>query len=92
MPVNNVTDVSINGYVRRPMPSLEESIKLYISQELQTIENSIRSIIEGSVQVLDNAPEEPKKGMLRYAVTPWDPLSNGYSGLVVYNGTAWVQV
>lgn len=92
MPVNNVTDVSINGYVRRPVPSLENSIKLYISQELQSIENSIRSIIEGSVQVLDNAPDDPKKGMVRYAISPWNPLGNNYQGLVVYNGTAWVQV
>ena len=82
----------MNAYVRRPVPSLEESIKIYIAQELQAIENAVRSVIEGTIQVVDDAPDSPKKGMVRYAVSPWNPLGNGYSGLVVYNGTAWVQV
>jgi len=30
--------------------------------------------------------------MVRYAVSPWDPLSNGFSGLVVYNGNTWAAV
>ena len=92
MATNEITDVTVNAYVRRPVPSLEESIKIYISQELQSIENAVRSIIEGTIQVEDNPPDKPKKGMVRYAVSPWNPLSNGYSGLVVYNGTAWGQV
>jgi hypothetical protein len=29
---------------------------------------------------------------VRYAVSPWDPLGNGTTGLMVYNGTAWVGV
>ena len=44
------------------------------------------------VQVADSPPENPIKGMVRYAVSPWNPLSNGFSGLVVYNGTAWAAV
>ena len=92
MPTNEVTDVTVSTYVRRPVPSLEASIKLYISQELQSVENAIKSIIEGTVQVTDDAPDKPKKGMIRYAVSPWNPLGNGYSGLVVYNGSSWAQV
>ena len=92
MATNEITDVVISPYVRRPIPSLEQSIKLYIANELQSIENALKSIIEGSVQVTDDAPDKPKKGMIRYAVSPWNPLGNGYQGLVVYNGTAWVQV
>jgi hypothetical protein len=30
--------------------------------------------------------------MMRYAVSPWDALGNGYEGLIVYNGTNWVAV
>jgi hypothetical protein len=30
--------------------------------------------------------------MVRYAVSPWNPLGNGTQGLVVYNGTTWVAV
>ena len=28
--------------------------------------------------------------MVRYAVTGWDPLGDGSTGLMVYNGNAWV--
>ena len=27
--------------------------------------------------------------MIRYAVSPWDPLGDGASGLVVYEGSQW---
>ena len=92
MATNEITDVVINPYTRRPIPSIEASIILYLATELQTIENSLKSIIEGSIQVIDNPPDKPKKGMVRYAVSPWNPLGNNFEGLVVYNGTAWVQV
>ena len=74
------------------MPSLEDSLKLYLRDELQAIEKSIQTLADASIQVADAAPENPRKGMVRYAVSPWDPLSNGFSGLVVYNGTAWAAV
>ena len=45
MATNEITDVTVNPYVRRPVPSLEESIKIYIAQELQAIENAVRSVI-----------------------------------------------
>ena len=92
MATNEITDVVINPYTRRPIPSIEASIILYLATELQSIGNSLKSIIEGSIQVIDNPPNKPKKGMVRYAVSPWNPLGNNYEGLVVYNGTAWVQV
>ncbi len=92
MATNEITDVVINPYTRRPIPSIEASIILYLANELQSIENSLKSIIEGSIQVIDNPPDKPKKGMVRYAVSPWNPLGNNFEGLVVYNGTAWVQV
>lgn len=92
MATNEVTDVVVSSYTRRPVPSLEASIIVYLAQELQAIENAVKSTIEGTIQVTDDAPSKPKKGMVRYAVSPWDPLGNSYEGLVVYNGTAWVQV
>jgi hypothetical protein len=92
MATNEVTDVTLNTYTRRPVPSLEASLIVYLAQELQAIENAVKSVIEGTIQVSDNPPDKPKKGMVRYAVSPWNPLNNGYSGLVVYNGSTWVQV
>ena len=92
MATNEITDVVINPYTRRPIPSIEASIILYLATELQNIENSMKSIIEGSIQVVDNPPDKPKKGMVRYAVAPWNPLGNNFERLVVYNGRAWVQL
>lgn len=92
MPTNEVTGVTVSTYTRRPVPSLEASLILYLAQELQAIENAVKSVIEGTIQVADNPPDKPKKGMVRYAVTPWNPLGNNYQGLVVYNGSSWVQV
>jgi hypothetical protein len=92
MATNEITDVTVNAYVRRAVPSLEESVKIYIAQELQAIETAVKSVIEGTIQVIDNPPDSPKKGLVRYAVSPWNPIGNGFSGLVVYNGSSWVQV
>jgi hypothetical protein len=92
VPINEVTDVTVSTYIRRPVPSLEASLLLYLAQELQAIENAVKSVIEGTIQVSDNAPKKPKKGMVRYAVSPWDPIADGTQGLVVYNGTTWVKV
>jgi hypothetical protein len=92
MATNEVTDVTLNTYTRRPVPSLEASLIVYLAQELQAIENAVKSVIEGTIQVSDNPPDKPKKGMVRYAVSPWNPLGNNYQGLVVYNGSTWVQV
>jgi len=74
------------------MPSLEDDLKRYIQQELQQLERSISTLVSSSVQVADNPPDSPRKGMLRFNVSPWDPLGDASEGLVVYNGTAWVDV
>jgi hypothetical protein len=70
---------------------MNESFRLYVGQEFQAIEAAINSIIQGTIQVTDNPPDSPKKGMVRYALSPWDPLGSGYAGLVVYNGTSWAS-
>lgn len=92
MATNTQTDVVISGYNKRPVPETLEAFRLYMSLELQSLERTIKSLEQGAIQVTDAAPDSPKKGMVRYAVSPWNPLANGYSGLVVYNGSAWVQV
>ena len=82
----------VTKYVRRQFPELEEGVRRYISDELQRIEQSISTLASASIQVADAAPDNPVKGMVRYAVTGWDPLGDGSTGLMVYNGTAWVAV
>ena len=91
MATNTVTDLVVNQYIRQPVPQDPEGMAVYLSGQLQEIENSMKTVGEGSLQVVDQPPARPLKGMLRYAVTPWDPLGTGFQGLVVYSGNAWLR-
>ena len=92
MAIDDKTNVVVNGYIRSQYPVFEEGMRRYLQDELQRIENAIRQLKTASIVVAENEPENPIKGMVRFAVSPWNPLSNGFSGLVVYNGSAWVAV
>jgi hypothetical protein len=92
MAVDDKTNVVVNGYIRSQYPVFEEGMRRYLQDELQRIENAVRQLKTASIVVSENEPENPIKGMVRFAVSPWNPLSNGFSGLVVYNGSAWVAV
>ena len=92
MSLSDKTNLLVQKYIRRQFPELEEGLRRYISDELQRIEQSTTSLAKASIQVADNPPSAPVKGMVRYAVSPWDTLGTGFSGLCVYSGIAWVQV
>jgi len=92
MPLNDKSNQLVTKYVRRQFPELEDGVRRYIQDELQRIEQSISTVASASIQVADAAPENPVKGMVRYAVTGWDPLGDGSTGLMVFNGSAWVAV
>tara|TARA_R100001463_G_scaffold12098_1_gene33338 strand:- start:43 stop:321 length:279 start_codon:yes stop_codon:yes gene_type:complete len=92
MAVDDKTNVVIQTYTRSQYPVLSEGIRRYFQDELQRIESAVSSLAAASIQVAEDAPENPIKGMVRYAISPWNPLGTGFSGLVVYNGTAWVAV
>ena len=92
MSLSDKTNLLVQNYVRRQYPEFEEGLRRFIADELQRIELSTTSLANASIQVSDNSPSAPVKGMVRYAVSPWDPLGNGFSGLVVYTGNAWAAV
>ena len=93
MSLSDKINMLVSTYVRRQTPTLNpELIGNYIQEELREIEASIRSLADASIQVADRPPANPRKGMVRYAVSPWNPIGNGSTGLVVYNVTAWVAV
>ena len=92
MALSDRTDLLITDYEQRQFPELEESVRLHLQEELKAIETAIASLANAAIQVTDDAPEKPVKGMVRYAVTGWDPLGDGTTGLVVYTGNAWVAV
>ena len=93
MSLSDKINMLVSPYARRQAPNLNpDFLPNYLQEELRELEASIRSLSDASVQVADRDPESPRKGMVRYAVSPWNPLGNGTQGLVVYNGTAWVAV
>ncbi|MGB0817856.1 MAG: hypothetical protein ACPGQQ_03030 [Candidatus Puniceispirillaceae bacterium] len=92
MAVNSKTHIVHQGYQRGKPPVLEQNIINYLQDELQRIETAIRTIGAGSIEVLDEPPINPLKGSVRYNISPWDPLGDGSEGLVLWNGTAWVDV
>lgn len=92
MAVSDKTDLVVSKYVRRQYPQLEEGVRRYIQSELQRIEQSISTVADAAIQVTDTPPDNPVKGMVRYNISPWDPLGDSSTGLVVYNGTSWVAV
>jgi len=93
MALSDKINLIVKKYTRRSLPRLDaDALPLYVQDELRLIEATLRSLSDSSLQVTDRPPEAPRKGMVRYAVSPWNPLSNGFSGLVVYNGSAWVAV
>lgn len=93
MSLSNKLNLLVSTYVRRQSPSLDpEFLPNYLQEELRELEAAIRSLSEASIQVSDREPTSPLKGMIRYAVSPWNPLGNGTQGLVVYNGTDWAAI
>jgi hypothetical protein len=92
MPINRNTDLVLNRYSRGSVPGSSDQLASYLSEELQRIESVLRDMTDASVQAVDNAPPEPRKGMVRFNILPWNPLGNNAQQLVVYNGTAWVAV
>lgn len=92
MALSDRTNVLVQSYSRSQYPVLEEGVRRYFQDELQRIEIAINTLAQAAIQVAENPPDTPIKGMVRYAVSPWNPLGNGFTGLVVYNGTAWVAV
>ena len=90
MALSDKTNLLVQDYTRQQFPQLEEGVRRYIQEELKRVEVSISSLTQSSIQVAENPPSNPVKGMVRYAVSPWNPGSG--DGLYVYNGTAWVAV
>ena len=91
MPLSDKTNVLVRPYTRTQYPVLDEGIRRYFQDELQRIEIAISTLAQAAIQVTEDPPENPIKGMVRYAVAPWNPTGAG-DGLYVYNGTAWVAV
>jgi len=83
------TDAIVQRYSRRVLPTGE--LRDTLGNELQNIERTLASVTEATILLTDVEPETKRRGMVRYAVTPWIPVA-GHSGLVVYDGNTWAAV
>ena len=93
MSLSDKINLLVSTYVRRQSPTLNpDFLGNYLQEELRELETSIRSLADASIQVTDREPTNPRKGMVRFAIAPWEPIGSGVTKLVVYNGSAWVAV
>jgi len=92
MALSDKTNLLIQQYKRQPLPVIGDNLGGYLIEELRRIENTLDTLTKASIQVADVAPDNPVKGMVRYNTSDWDALGDSSTGLVVYNGTAWVAV
>lgn len=87
MALSDKTNVVVQTYTRTQFPVLQEGIRRYIQDELQRIETAIGSVAQASIQVSDSPPQNPVKGMVRYAVSPWSPVGSTVGVTVNYTVT-----
>jgi hypothetical protein len=89
MALNTRTDMVLNPYRMTSRPTLDNSQAQWVDEELKRIELFLEQVYEAMPQVADAAPDNPKRGMIRYATSPWNPLGSG-DAWVFFNGTVWV--
>lgn len=93
MALSDLLNVLVKNYVRRPTPTLkQDELGPYVQNQLSEIEATMSSLTDAAVTVSDQEPTSKRKGMVRYAVSPWDPLGDGTTGLVVYEGSQWQAI
>ena len=87
--ISDRTDAIVQRYSRRVLPTGE--LRDVLGNEFQNIERTISSVTEATILIADAEPQQKRRGMVRYSVSPWRPIA-GHSGLVVYNGNNWEPV
>ena len=90
MALSDLLNVLVKNYARRPTPTIkQDELGPYVQDQLREIEASIKTLADAAVTVSDQEPTSKRKGMIRFAVSPWDPLGDGSEGIVVYEGGVW---
>jgi len=89
MAINRKTDLTIEPYLQSPRPRFDESASEHFDNELRKIEETLEQLVEAGLQTADAAPVSPRRGMTRFAVSPWDPGS-GSNKMYLFNGSDWV--
>lgn len=89
MPINDRTHfVAEQGYRRRERPVDPSSLSLWVEEQLDELQR-LSEFVEDVAQVADTPPENPRIGVRRYAVAPWDP-GEGFNRWYTFDGISWV--
>jgi hypothetical protein len=88
-PQVDLTDLSVQPYIRGSRPNIPSSMPGYLDDELQRIQDSLTDLVEAAPQVANAPPEEPRRGTIRFAVAPWDPGS-GSDKWYTFDGASWI--
>lgn len=84
-------DLSIEPYTLvEPTKWIEDDTARYLYDEIRRLQLTVDHLTEAAPQVAYAAPDLPRKGTIRWNVSPWDPIGDGSEGMVQYNGTEWV--
>lgn len=59
--------------------------------DLDTLKATVDTLVDLTPQVSTAPPQRPRRGTIRYAVAPWNPLGSG-DAWVWFNGSAWVAL
>lgn len=67
---------------------------VYNEEQLEGIERAIKQLNYLIPQVSDQEPPNLIRGLIRYAISPWNPLSSTVvdEGWVYYDGSAWTAL
>lgn len=88
MAINPKIYASPEGYKRSLLPILPDALEPYLDGEFERLERAIQELVELAPQATDSPPQNPRVGMIRAAVEPWDPLGDG-TVWVWWDGNSW---
>ena len=90
---NSKVELEVEPFVLSDSPvSEDEGFGLWLLEELRRLQLTVDHLTEAAPQVADREPDSPRKGTIRWNVSPWDPLGDGTEGYVQYDGTAWIPL
>lgn len=92
MALNLRADLVPLPYTQGDATSNKDALVLYLYNELLKLRRTIADLTEAVPQAADAEPPSPRRGTVRFCVSPWDPLGTSFEGYVVYDGAAWVAL
>lgn len=91
MAINPRTDLQVEPFVP-PSRISEQELLRQLLEVFQSLAQTLGDVAEASPKVADAPPASPRRGTIRLAVSPWNPLSGTPPYWVWWNGSAWVAL